>query len=88
MTGLAALATHEADRLLRWMELLTACLFQVLGGEPEVLCQQAQKARGFRGQSLVAQRISDSLSKARTLCAELDLLTPAAGRIWRAMGIA
>jgi len=61
MTGLAALATHEADRLLRWMELLTACLFQVLDGEPEALCQQAQKARGFRGQSLVAQRISDSL---------------------------
>lgn len=61
MTGLAALATHEADRLLRWMELLTACLFQALNGEPEVLCQQAQKARGFRGQALVAQRISDSL---------------------------
>lgn len=61
MTGLAALATHEADRLLRWMELLTSCLFQVLGGEPEALCQQAQRARGFRGQSLVAQRISDSL---------------------------
>src|SRR2546430_10468761 len=35
MTGLAALATHEADVLLRWMELLTACLFQVLSGEPE-----------------------------------------------------
>src|SRR5207247_4564063 len=32
-----------------------------LGGEPEVLCQQIHKARGFRGQSLVAQRISDSL---------------------------
>lgn len=61
MTGLAALATHEADRVLRWMELLTSCLFQVLGGEPEALCQQAQRARGFRGQSLVAQRISDSL---------------------------
>jgi len=61
MTGLAALATHEADRLLRWMELLTSCLFQVLGGEPEALCQQAQRARGFRGQALVAQRISDSL---------------------------
>ncbi len=61
MTGLAALAAHEADRLLRWMELLTACLFQALDGEPEVLCQQAQKARGFRGQALVAQRISDSL---------------------------
>ena len=43
------------------MELLTACLFQVLGGEPEALCQQAQKARGFRGQSLAARRISDSL---------------------------
>ncbi|MGZ4964267.1 MAG: aromatic amino acid lyase, partial [Limisphaerales bacterium] len=61
MTGLAALATHEAEKQLHWMELLTACLFQVLGGEPEVLCQQIHKARGFRGQSLVASRISDSL---------------------------
>lgn len=61
MTALAALATHEADRILRWMELLTSCLFQVLGGEPEVLCGQAHMARGFRGQSLVARRISDSL---------------------------
>jgi histidine ammonia-lyase len=61
MTGLAALSAHEAGKILRWMELLTACLFQVLGGEPEVLCQQIHKARGFRGQSLVAQRISDSL---------------------------
>ena len=61
MTALAALATYEAARLLRWMELLTACLFQALEGEPESLCEQAQKARGFRGQSLVARRISDSL---------------------------
>jgi histidine ammonia-lyase len=61
MTALAALATQEAARLLRWMELLTACLFQALAGEPEVLCEQAQKARGFRGQSRVARRISDSL---------------------------
>jgi histidine ammonia-lyase len=61
MTGLAALATREADVLLKWMELLTACLFQVLSGEPEVLCEQAQKARGFRGQSQVAARISNSL---------------------------
>jgi len=61
MTGLAALATSEAGSLLRWMELLTACLFQALGGEPEVLCEQAQKARGFRGQALVARRISNSL---------------------------
>jgi histidine ammonia-lyase len=58
MTGLAALATHEAARLLHWMELLTACLFQALNGEPEVLCEQAQKARGFRGQSAAARRIS------------------------------
>jgi len=61
MTGLAALSCHEADRLLRWMELLTACLFQALDGEPEALCAQIHKARGFRGQSLVARRISDSL---------------------------
>ena len=43
------------------MELLTACLFQALGGEPEALCEQAQKARGFRGQALAARRISNSL---------------------------
>ena len=61
MTGLAALSAHEANKQLQWLELLTACLFQVLGGEPEVLCQQIHKARGFRGQALVAQRISDSL---------------------------
>jgi histidine ammonia-lyase len=61
MTALAALSAHEAEKQLRWLELLTACLFQVLGGEPEALCQQIHKARGFRGQSLVARRISDSL---------------------------
>jgi len=61
MTGLAALATHEAEKILRWTELFTACLFQALGGEPEVLCQQVHMARGFRGQSLSARRISDSL---------------------------
>ena len=61
MTALAALSAHEAEKQLHWLELLTACLFQVLGGEPEVLCQQIHKARGFRGQSLVAQHISDSL---------------------------
>jgi histidine ammonia-lyase len=61
MTGLAALATQEGTQLLHWMELLTACLFQVLNGEPEVLCAQPHMARGFRGQSLVAHRISDYL---------------------------
>jgi histidine ammonia-lyase len=61
MTALAALAAHESDRILRWLELLTACLFQALGGEPEALCEQAQAARGFRGQSRVARRITDSL---------------------------
>ena len=61
MTGLAALSAREAEKQLHWLELLTACLFQVLDGEPEVLCQQIHMARGFRGQSLVARRISDSL---------------------------
>ena len=61
MTALAALSGYEAGRLLHWMELLTACLFQALYGEPEALCGHAHKARGFRGQSLVATRISDSL---------------------------
>jgi histidine ammonia-lyase len=61
MTALAALSTLEAARLLQWMELLTACLYQALGGEPEALCAQAHKARGFRGQSRVARRISDAL---------------------------
>ncbi|MEP6663301.1 MAG: aromatic amino acid ammonia-lyase, partial [Verrucomicrobiota bacterium] len=61
MTALAALAVHEAEKLLHWMELLTACLFQALSGEPEALCSQIHRARGFRGQSLVAERISNSL---------------------------
>jgi histidine ammonia-lyase len=61
MTGLAALSTHESSRILLWIERLTACLFQALFGEPEVLCEQAQKARGFRGQSIVARRMSNSL---------------------------
>ncbi len=61
MTALAALSAHEAQKQLHWLELLTACLFQVLDGEPEVLCRQIHTARGFRGQSLVAQRISESL---------------------------
>lgn len=61
MTGLMALATREASVILGWMELLTACLFQALFGAPEALCQNVHKARGFRGQALVAQRIADHL---------------------------
>lgn len=61
MTGLAALATHEAGVLLSWHELLTACLFQILWASPEVLCEQVHKARGFRGQTAVAGRIADHL---------------------------
>jgi phenylalanine ammonia-lyase len=72
MTGLAALATHEAEKLMRWSEILTACLFQVLGGEPEALCQQIHKARGFRGQSLVARRISDSLRTHSDFARQID----------------
>ncbi len=61
MTGLAALSTHEAGKALGWMELLSACCFQVLFASPEVLCSQLHKARGFRGQSSVAARIADYL---------------------------
>jgi histidine ammonia-lyase len=58
MTALAALSVHEAAQLLSWMELLTACLFQVLSAAPEVLCEQVHRARGFRGQAAVADRIA------------------------------
>jgi histidine ammonia-lyase len=61
MAALAALAAHEAAALLSWMELLTACLFQALWSSPEALCEQVHKARGFRGQSAVAERIAAHL---------------------------
>jgi histidine ammonia-lyase len=64
MTALAALSAREAERQLRWMEVLTACLFQALDGEPEVLSPQVHEARGFRGQMLAAQRIRDCLRSA------------------------
>ena len=58
MTGLAALSCHEARAILSWMELLSSCMIQALFGEPEVLCEQAHRARGHRGQFLVAQRMA------------------------------
>lgn len=61
MTALAALAVQETAALLSWSELLTACQFQVLWSEPEVLCGQAHLARGFRGQFAVAERIARHL---------------------------
>lgn len=61
MTALAALAVHEAELLLGWAELLSACLFQVLFSSPEVLCGQLHLARGFRGQFVSAQRIAGHL---------------------------
>jgi histidine ammonia-lyase len=61
MAAVAALAVHEAGTLLSWMELLTACLFQALWASPEVLCEQVHKARGFRGQAAVAERIAAHL---------------------------
>jgi len=61
MTGLAALSVFEAGEMLSWMELLSACLFQALWASPEVLCSQIHKARGFRGQSLVADRMTGHL---------------------------
>ncbi|MCC6543123.1 MAG: aromatic amino acid lyase, partial [Nitrospirae bacterium] len=61
MTGLMALATVESALILSWMEFLTACLFQVLDGEPEVLCEQIHRARGHRGQLAVAGMITEYL---------------------------
>jgi histidine ammonia-lyase len=61
MTGLAALAVQEARAILNWMELLSTCSFQAMYGSPEVLCGQLHRARGFRGQSLVASRMADYL---------------------------
>jgi len=72
MTALAALATHEAGALLSWTELLIACLFQALWASPEVLCEQVHKARGFRGQAAVADRIAQHLRTHPGFCREID----------------
>jgi hypothetical protein len=45
-------------------------------------------SRDYRRSPIQRARLLDSLSKVRTLCEQLNLLTPAARRIWRAMGIA
>jgi histidine ammonia-lyase len=72
MTALAALATHEAGALLSWMELLTACLFQALWASPEALCEQVHKARGFRGQYAVAERVARHLRTHPEFCRQID----------------
>ncbi|MBF0198302.1 MAG: aromatic amino acid lyase [Planctomycetes bacterium] len=61
MTGIAGLDTYAAGKILSWMEFLCSGLFQVMSGEPEVLCEQAHHARGHRGQNMVAGRIADFL---------------------------
>jgi histidine ammonia-lyase len=62
MTALAALSVHEASAVLGWAELLSACLIQALYGEPEVLCEQAHRARGHRGQFVSAARMAAHLA--------------------------
>lgn len=76
MTALAALAAYEAGTLLSWMELLTACLFEVLGSSPEALCEEAHLARGCRGQAAVAARIAAHLRTHPGFGREID------GRSW------
>jgi phenylalanine ammonia-lyase len=61
MTGLACLAVQESAAILSWMELLSANLIQAMYGAPEVLCQQLHRARGHRGQYLVASRMTAHL---------------------------
>jgi histidine ammonia-lyase len=72
MTGMAALAVHEAGLLLSWAELLSACLFQALWASPEVLCEQAHKARGFRGQFASAARIAEYLRSHPEFCKQIE----------------
>lgn len=61
MTALACLSVQEASALLRWAEFLSACMFQLLSSSPEALCEQVHKARGFRGQLAVAERMTSYL---------------------------
>ena len=44
--------------------------------------------RDYRNSPIQRERLRTSLSKVRALCEQLDLVTPAARRIWRATGIA
>ncbi|MFH1464502.1 MAG: aromatic amino acid ammonia-lyase [Pseudomonadota bacterium] len=61
MTGTTALSVHEAGQLLSWAELLTAALFEVQNGAPEVLCEHTHRARGHKGQRETARRITAHL---------------------------
>lgn len=72
MTGVAALSTVEAAMVLGWMEFLTACLFQVLYGEPEVMCEQIHRARGHRGQFVAASMITGYLRSHPDYAMEID----------------
>ena len=72
MTGLMALATVESSFILSWMEFLTACLFQILDGEPEVLCEQIHRARGHRGQLAAAGMITEYLRTHPDYLKEID----------------
>ncbi len=61
MTAIMALATRRAGKILDWMEFLSACMFQVLYGAPEVLCDRLHKARSQRGQVAVANRLTEHM---------------------------
>jgi tyrosine ammonia-lyase len=72
MTGTTALSVHEAGQLLSWAELLSACLFQVQGGAPEVLCEHTHRARGHRGQRETARRVTAHLRTHPTYAELID----------------
>jgi len=61
MTGATGLSVAESKLLLGWSELLSACLFQVHSGAPEVLCAFTHRARNHKGQRQVAHRIATHL---------------------------
>ncbi len=61
MTAIMALATRRAGKILDWIEFLSTCMFQVLYGAPEVLCDRLHKARSQRGQVAVAHRLTEHM---------------------------
>ena len=72
MTALMGLAAVEASQLMGWLEYLTACLFQVLFGEPEALCGQLHRARAHRGQFAAAETITEYLRSHPKYAKEID----------------
>jgi histidine ammonia-lyase/tyrosine ammonia-lyase len=62
MTGVAALALVRAQRLLRLALWASAAFIQVMGGSTRAFEQRGHALKNHRGQSIIAQLISDLLA--------------------------